>query len=128
MIFLDTDVLIDCQRGLPAAEAWLKTAADQTFSIPGIVAMELVVGCRNKDDLRITQVLLNKFQIIWPTSNEIAQAFDLLTTYRLEFGVSIPDCIIAAMTLNHKVKLYTFNRKHYRMFPGLVIQEPYCRT
>lgn len=42
MIFLDTDVLIDCLRGLPAADAWLRESADQQFAIPGIVAMELL--------------------------------------------------------------------------------------
>ncbi len=53
MIFLDTDVLIDYQRGLPAAATWLRASSSQIFAIPGIVAMELVVGCRNKEDLRM---------------------------------------------------------------------------
>jgi predicted nucleic acid-binding protein len=69
MIFLDTDVLIDCQRGLPAAAAWLQTEATQRFVIPGIVAMELVAGCRNKNDLWITRTFLERFDILWPDTN-----------------------------------------------------------
>ena len=42
MILLDTDVLIDCLRGLPSADEWLHKSSDQSFAIPGIVAMELV--------------------------------------------------------------------------------------
>jgi predicted nucleic acid-binding protein len=41
---LDTDILIDCLRGLPAAQTWLAGSANQTFEVPGIVAMELIGG------------------------------------------------------------------------------------
>ncbi len=68
MIFLDTDVLIDCQRGLPAAAAWLRQNETTAFAIPGIVAMELVVGCRDKKDLRITQTFLKRFPVVWPNA------------------------------------------------------------
>ncbi len=34
MILLDTDVLIDCLRGLPAAAVWLRDSANQEFAIP----------------------------------------------------------------------------------------------
>jgi len=54
MILLDTDVVVDCLRGLPAADVWLRESADQMFAIPGIVAMELIVGCRDKADLQRT--------------------------------------------------------------------------
>jgi predicted nucleic acid-binding protein len=46
--FLDTDVLIDCLRGMPAAQSWLTRAADETFQVPGIVAMELLDSFQNK--------------------------------------------------------------------------------
>jgi len=128
MILLDTDVLIDCLRGLPAADAWLRESADQVFAIPGIVAMELIVGCRDKADLGRTQAFIRHFDVIWPEAPEIRRAFDLLVAYRLQFGVGIPDCIIAAMALERGMPLYTFNLKHYRMFPGLEVREPYARA
>ncbi|MEJ5308928.1 MAG: type II toxin-antitoxin system VapC family toxin [Anaerolineae bacterium] len=127
MIFLDTDVLIDCQRGLPAAAAWLRQNETTAFAIPGIVAMELVVGCRDKKDLRITQTFLKRFTVVWPDAPDMLAAHELLITYRLAYGVGIPDCLIAAMMIHRQGQLLTFNVKHYQVFPGLVVRKPYLR-
>jgi predicted nucleic acid-binding protein len=128
MILLDTDVLIDCLRGLPSADTWLRESPDLVFAVPGIAAMELIVGCRDKADLQHTQAFIRHFDVVWPEAPEIKKAFGLLLAHRLQFGVSIPDCIIAAMALERSVPLYTFNLKHYRMFPGLEVHEPYNRS
>ncbi|MCL5103361.1 MAG: type II toxin-antitoxin system VapC family toxin [Armatimonadetes bacterium] len=124
---LDTDVLVDSLRGHEAARRWLEISADQQFQIPGIVAMELVVGCRDQSDLRRTQKLLSRYTVVWPEVTEFAQAFALLSTYRLSCGVSIPDCLIAAMSISRGMTLYTFNRKHYEPIEGLNVSEPYSR-
>jgi len=52
MIFIDTDVLVDCLRGSTVAKTWLGTLHKDSFGIPGIVAMELLLGCRNQADLQ----------------------------------------------------------------------------
>ena len=57
-MLLDTDILVDCLRGVAAARTWLESAASQTFGIPGIVAMELVVGCRNQAEQQRVQKFL----------------------------------------------------------------------
>src|SRR5262249_39645903 len=56
-----TDVLIDILRGTPAAQAWLTSMPAATFAIPGVVAMELLIGCRNQAELRRVQQFLNAF-------------------------------------------------------------------
>lgn len=127
MIFLDADVLVDCLRGLPSADRWLRGASERRFGIPGIVAMELVVGCRDKADLRQVQAFIGRFRVIWPEPDESERAFHLLVTHRLEFGVGAPDCIIAAMALERDMPLYTFNVKHYQGFTGLEVIKPYVR-
>jgi hypothetical protein len=127
MILLDTDVLIDCLRGLPSANEWLRESSGQNFGIPGIVAMELVVGCRDKAEMKQLQVFIRRFNVVWPKAREFEQAFNLLVAHRLEFGVDAPDCIIAAMALERSMPLYTFNLKHYRNFPDLEVLEPYAR-
>jgi predicted nucleic acid-binding protein len=66
MILLDTDVLIDCLRGLPAAGDWLDESANLEFAIPGIAAMELVIGCHNKADLKRTRAFMRRFDLLWP--------------------------------------------------------------
>jgi predicted nucleic acid-binding protein len=62
---LDTDVLVDILRGTPAAQAWLASVPTATFAIPGVVAMELVVGCRNQMELQRVQRFLSRFSVIW---------------------------------------------------------------
>lgn len=61
---LDTDVLIDCLRGVPAARDWLSRSADQPFQVPGIVAMELVAGGRNQRELQSIQQFLQTFTVV----------------------------------------------------------------
>ena len=46
MSLLDTDVLVDCLRGTPAAEAWLHDSANEDFRVPGVAAMALARGER----------------------------------------------------------------------------------
>jgi len=129
MIFLDTDVLVECLRGVPAATAWLKkeSSASSPFHIPGIVAMELVVGARDKVDLERIQKFLSSFTVIWPEATEFAHAYQLLANYRLASGLGIPDCLIAAMTLLRSACLYSFNLKHFQVVSGLSVEAPYTR-
>jgi predicted nucleic acid-binding protein len=128
MILLDTDVLIECLRGTAAARTWLQQATAETFQIPGVAAMELVMGCRDHADLDRIQKFLNTFTIIWPEAPEFAQAYDLLIGHRLNSGLSIPDCLIAATALNRGARLYTFNLKHFQVVHGLDVQQPYTRS
>lgn len=125
--FLDTDVLIDYLRGNPSSREWLLGNPDIRFQIPGVTAMELVMGCRNKDDIDVVRGFLSKFDVVWPESQEFKLAFELLTQHRLAVGLNIPDCIIASMTLSRKMKLLTFNVKHFKDVLGLVVETPYSR-
>lgn len=127
MILLDTDVLVDCLRGLPPADRWLRESSGRVFGIPGIVAMELVAGCRDKADLRRVQAFIYRFNVVWPKASDFERGFGLLVEHRLEFGVDAPDCIIAAMASERGIPLYTFNTKHYQAFPELEVVQPYVR-
>ena len=128
MVFLDTDVLIECLRGVSQAKAWLKKEESRSFQIPGVVAMELVLGARDKVDLERIQRFLGSFTIIWPESAEFARAYQLLAKHRLVAGISIPDCLIAAMSVARSTRLYTFNLKHFQIISGLDVQAPYPRS
>lgn len=126
-VLLDTDVLIDCLRATPAARDWLNQHAAESFQVPGVVAMELLVGCRDRSEIGRVQSFLTKFTIVWPEAAEFAQAYELMARYRLASALSIPDCLIAAMSLARAAQVYTFNLKHYRVIAGMQIQEPYSR-
>ena len=127
MVLLDTDVLVECLRGSAAAKTWLGTTSKEAFEIPGVAAMELLMGCRNQADLQQVQKFIGSFHVTWPDASEFAKAYELLATHRLTSGLSIPDCLIAAMTLAQGARLYTFNLKHFRIIPALDVQQPYPR-
>ena len=127
MILLDTDVLVECLRGSILAKNWLQRLPKETFAIPGVVAMELLIGCRNQTDLQQVRKFLAAFDIVWPDSAEFARAYEILASYRLVSTIGIPDCLIAAMALARSATLCTFNLKHFQIVPGLHTQQPYPR-
>ena len=73
MVLVDTDVLVDCLRGTPPAKAWLERASAEVLGIPGVVAMELLIGCRNRAEIEKLQNFLSAFSIVWPDAAEFAQ-------------------------------------------------------
>ena len=95
--------------------------------MPGVVAMELLVGCRNQNEQRQVQKFITRFQVFWPDASEFARAYDLLADHRLSSGLGIPDCLIAATALSRNAILLTFNLKHFQVIGGLKVQEPYRR-
>lgn len=125
MFLLDTDVLVDCLRGTVPAREWLRAASQDDFIVPGVAAMELLVGCRNRSEMEQVQKFLSAFRVAWPEASEFARAFEVLAGYRLQTGLSIPDCLIAAMALSRGLRLCTF--KHFAMIGGLIVDQPYAR-
>lgn len=74
MVLLDTDILIECLRGSEAAKDWLGALGNAPFCVTGVVAMELVVGCRNQSELQRIQKFLQVFAIVWPEAAEFDSA------------------------------------------------------
>jgi hypothetical protein len=124
MVLVDTDVVVDCLRGTAPSREWLQRTSTEALGLPGVVAMELLIGCRNRAEIQHLQKFLNTFSIVWPDASEFARAYELLAEHRLTSGLGIPDCLVAAMALVRKARVYTFNSKHFRVIPGVDAQEP----
>lgn len=126
MYLLDTDVLIDIQRGYTPAINWFA----QLLAVPSIarfVAMELIQDARDKQQLRQALQLIAPLAIVWPTESDCARALSDFTVYRLSHGVGLIDSLIAACAVGRGATLCTFNVKHYRVIPGLKLEQPYSR-
>ncbi len=126
MELVDTDILIDVQRGHPPALAWFGSLAELP-SVVGFVVMELIQDARNAQELQQALKLVAPFSIVWPTENDCRRALADFTTYRLSHGVGLLDSMIAACAVGNSATLYTFNNKHYQAVPNLVTAEPYTR-
>lgn len=124
MYLLDTDILIDIQRGHPAALAWF-AALEELPSAPGFVVMELIQDAQNAQQVRQVLKLVAPLSAVWPSKAACEQALSDFTTYHLSHGLGLLDALIAACAVELSATLCTFNVKHYRMIPNLVTEQPY---
>ena len=123
---IDTDVLIDAERGHPDAVAFLTTQqAASGVRLSVVSAMELVVGCRNAAALAHVRQFLQHVMVM-PIDVTISQtAYALVETFFLSHRLLIPDALIAATALGHGLPLYTKNVRHFQMIPQLTVVRLY---
>jgi predicted nucleic acid-binding protein len=127
MVIVDTDVLIDAGRGLSEAIACLQDVEKRSvLAISAVTQMELLVGCRNKAELRALDRFLKRFQVVKLTEPISDTAIDLLRRYRLSHGLLIADSLIAATALSLDRPFVTKNQGDYRFIAGLQLL-PYPR-
>ena len=127
MILLDTDVLIDIQRGHPSAVAWIGSQGLSDFKVSGAAAMELLAGSRNSLEHTRSANFLDRLPIEWLCERDNRLALELVRTYRLSTGLGFADFLIAAQALNNEATLFTFNVKHFGSIPRLDVIAPYVR-
>jgi len=81
--------------------------------------MELIVGCRNKDELAALDSFLRRFDII-PLRPAISeQVTVLLRTLRLSHGLLIADALIAATAIVDGMSFISKNQRDYRFIDTL---------
>ena len=82
MYILDTDVLIDIQRGHAPALNWF-SSLEELPSVPGFVVMELIQDAQNSRRVRQTLQLVAPLPIVWPTETDCEKALSDFTDYHL---------------------------------------------
>jgi predicted nucleic acid-binding protein len=123
---LDTDVLIDIQRGYAPALAWFTGITDLP-SVPGLVVMELIQDAQNMQQVRRALRLVAPLPIVWPTEVDCERALSDFTAYHLSHILGLIDAMIGACAVGLSATLCTFNVKHYRVIPGLITEQTYQR-
>lgn len=126
MYLLDTDVLIDIQRGYAPAISWFASLSELP-SVSGFVVMELIQDSQNKQQLSNALKLVAPLPIVWATEADLTRALSDFTTYHLSHSLGLLDALIAACAVGQGATLCTFNVKHYRVVLGLLMAQPYTR-
>ena len=126
MYLLDTDILIDIQRGYTPAIDWFSSLTELP-SVPGFVVMELVQNSQNSQQVRITLQLVAPLPVVWATEADCIRALSDFTTSHLSNSLGLLDALIAACAVGRGLTLCTFNVKHYRVVPNLVTAQSYGR-
>ena len=123
MIF-DTDVLIWCFRGDSNAEAVVESCLDRTASIVSI--MEMLQGAKSKSEIQLIRGFIPFIGLeVIPINESISYlAARLIEEHTLAAGLELPDALIAATALVHRLKVVTRNVKDYAG-TGIAILNPW---
>lgn len=121
-MLIDTDILIDAGRAVGEAVTFLqRTEQTGQLLISTITQMELIVGARNKNELRLLEKFLKRFTLIKVNEPISDMAVDLVRHYRLSHGLLIPDALTAATAIVINEPLATKNHRDYRFITGLTL-------
>jgi predicted nucleic acid-binding protein len=124
MRLLDTDIMVDIERGFPPAVAWLASLSEPP-SLPCFVVMELAQDVKNKVQLAKVKRTARAFPLVWPQPNDCQLALSAFLQYRLSHSLDLLDALIGACAVGANATLCTFNIKHYKVFAGLNTEQPY---
>ena len=63
MVLVDTDVVVDCLRDAAPSREWLQRTSTEALGLPGVVAMELLIGCRNRAEIHTFRDSSTRFRL-----------------------------------------------------------------
>jgi len=126
MLVLDTDIMVDVQRGFSPALEWLAQLPESP-AITVITVLELLRGCRNLREQQSVERLLTQMPVLYLSESACIRAVNYFRAFHLSHGIGILDTLIAAIAVTHDAILCSFNEKHYQMVPDLQLMKPYSR-
>jgi predicted nucleic acid-binding protein len=112
-ILLDSDVLIDHLRGHRRLNL-----VDSAWRISIVTRCELFAG-RNMDEPSLRQTLNHIDELL--IDRTIAESAGRI---RRTTQLDVPDALIAATALQHRIPLMTRNLRHFERVPGLTLRAP----
>lgn len=121
-VIVDTDILIDLARDDEFAVNCLKKLEkDHQLEISAITKLEIIVGCRNKTELKEANKFLEELPINDLTPEITHKTIELVSKYYLSHELLIPDALIAATAIVSQKPLISKNQKDYRLINELVL-------
>ncbi|KOR36817.1 twitching motility protein PilT [Planktothricoides sp. SR001] len=119
-ILSDTDLLIDlANNDSIAKERLVKESQKFLLTISIITELELIVGCRNKQELEALDKFLRQFSIFQLNREISTKAEELMRSYYLSHGLLIADALIAATAIENQIPLLSKNQRDYRFISEL---------
>ena len=124
VILVDTDILVDFLRGYPPSVAWFDSVGHSRVTLCGLSALELLEGCRNRNETDALLHFLAPYRIIWPGPRDFDRVLADFAIARLHRRVGILDVLIGETAVGLDLPLHTFNVRHFSALPGLKTVQP----
>lgn len=119
---VDTDILIDAGRAIDTAIEYLKIYEEKgRLAVSATTVMELILGCRNKGELRQTEKFLQRYQTIYLSTAISERAILLLKEYALSHGLRMGDALIAATAIENGLPLSSKNQRDFQFISNLTL-------
>ena len=114
-ILIDSDVLIWWLRGREDVVKQLSSFLSQTtiYTTP-VTSAEIWAGARKGEEKFIEEVF-KTIEVINIDEKTGKLAGDFIKQYRTSHSIELGDALLASCATHHKMKLWTFNVKHYPM-------------
>jgi len=130
-IILDTDVLVQGERGAFDLEGWLASRPNDEFEVAAITVAELWHGVerasrahRAARELYVKNIV-ETFPII-PYTEQTAYEYARIWAELEDAGkmIGFYDLIVGATALERSSQVATFNKRHFGQIKGLGVIEP----
>ena len=120
MILCDTNILIETYRKNTNVISVLNgIVRSDAIAISDVTRAEILVGARNKHEMKILINELGQLKCL-PVQSEIsARSIHLLVEYHLSHGLDFHDALIAATAIHYNIELYTLNVKDFVFIPNI---------
>jgi len=123
MILVDTNIFIDHLRNFAPAVRFVESLAGKDVLFSAITESELLAGKENNDSGKREKLLhfLHRWTKVPVDNPLVVIAGDVSRQY----GLEIPDAIIAATAIMNKAVLVTKNVKDFQKVGRLRVRSPY---
>lgn len=124
VILVDTNVFVDFLRNYaPSIDYFESLVGREGVIFSVITESELVAGNENNEAVKREKLI--HFLHVWNKISLTNPVALLAGDVSRQYGLEIPDAIIAATALLNRAEIVTRNVKDFRKVPGLKIQVPY---
>ncbi|MBS1533194.1 MAG: type II toxin-antitoxin system VapC family toxin [Bacteroidetes bacterium] len=119
MVLCDTNVFIHAFNGNAAVIDKMQQIGLEQIAVSVITVMELYQGMSNKTELAQMKRKIRYYDFIDIDIATSQLATSLVEKYKLSHNLQIPDAIIGATAVIHRIPFYTYNRKDFDFIPGM---------
>ena len=124
MVLCDTNIFISAFNGRTETIDQLDKIGLAEIALSAVTVMELFQGMGNKNELAQMKKKIKFYDVVQIDSAISEKAIEFVEAYNLSHGLKIPDAIIGATAVIHKIPMYSYNLKDFDFLPGIILYQP----